>query len=221
MSTEDNRPPEDYRSIVKSRSYGSATPLAGIAQKHALQGVAETHAAGYLAPGQRGDSARRRSSGGSELDDRLAAVRTKSAESNRGELDERLAAVRENQANIERRLAPAPGVSSWGGSTPRAPLSRNTTGASTASYMSAVSTTSAASPGIRGANVLAGIAGKKKPPPPPPKKKIGEKKETWVRALFTFEGQDGGDLSFREGERILVVKMTESTDGEHFAMSLV
>lgn len=204
MSTEDNRPPEDYRSIVKSRSYGSTMPLAGIARKHALEGVAETHAAGYLAPSQRADSARRRSSGGSEL-------------------DERLAAIRKNQANIERTLAPAAGVpNSWGGSAPRPPVSRNTTGASTASYRSAVSAASAVSVGTHGANVganvLAGIAGKKKPPPPPPKKKIEKRKETWVRALFTFEGQDGGDLSFKEGERILVMKMTESTDGEYFAL---
>lgn len=203
MSTEDNRPPEDYRSIVKSRSYGSAMPLAEIAQKHALKGVAETHTAGYLAPSQRADSARRRSSGG-------------------GELDERLAAIRKNQVNIERTLAPAAGVpNSWGGSAPRPPVSRNTTGASTASYRSAVSAASAVSAGTHGANVLAGIAGKKKPPPPPPKKKIGERKETWVRALFTFEGQDGGDLSFKEGERILVMKMTESTDGEYFALLYV
>lgn len=207
MSTDD-RPPEGYRSIVKSRSYGSVTPLAGIAQKHALQGVAETHTASYLTPGQRGDYTQRRSSGGSELDDRLAAVRAKSAGGGGSELDDRLTAIRKNQTNIERTLAPAASASnSWGGG-PRSPVSRNTTGASTASYRSAVSTVSDS------ANVLAGIAGKKKPPPPPPKKKMGKKKETWVRALFTFEGQDGGDLSFREGERILVVKMTESTDGE-------
>lgn len=220
MSSDGNRPPEDYRSIVKSRSYGSATPLAGIAQKHGLQGVAETHAAGYLAPGQRGDSARRRSSGGSELDDRLAAVRGKSAGGGGGggELDDRLMAIRKNQANIERTLTHTAGASSSFGSggAPRSPVSRNTTGASTASYRSAVSTASAVSAGANGSNILAGIAGKKKPPPPPPKKKMGEKKERWVRALFTFEGQDGGDLSFREGERILVVKMTESTDGESF-----
>jgi amphiphysin len=58
------------------------------------------------------------------------------------------------------------------------------------------------------------VVGKKKPPPPPPKKKFAGPKEVWVRALFTFEGQDHGDLSFEEGERIKVLKKTESTDGE-------
>lgn len=59
------------------------------------------------------------------------------------------------------------------------------------------------------------VAGKKKPPPPPPKKKFGAaKNEVWVKALFTFEGQDRGDLGFVEGERIRVLKKTESMDGE-------
>ena len=66
-------------------------------------------------------------------------------------------------------------------------------------------------------NQLASIAvGKKKPPPPPPKKKFAGPKEVWVKAIFTFEGQDRGDLSFSEGERIKVLKKTESTDGELF-----
>lgn len=58
------------------------------------------------------------------------------------------------------------------------------------------------------------VAGKKKPPPPPPKKKFAGPKEVWVKAVFTFEGQACGDLSFSEGERIKVLKKTESTDGE-------
>jgi amphiphysin len=58
------------------------------------------------------------------------------------------------------------------------------------------------------------VVGKKKPPPPPPKKKFAGPKEVWVRALFTFDGQDRGDLSFEEGERIKVLKKTESTDGK-------
>lgn len=210
-STDDK--PEDYRSIVKSRSYGSATPLAGVAQKHAQQ-AAEAHAASYLSPSNgRTDTVRRRSQGstnGGELDDRLANIRAKSAGSNSSELDDRLAAVRRNQANIERTLSaggyPATGAgNSWGGA-PKPSMSRTPTGASTASFKSAASSMSNGS-------TLAGIAGKKKPPPPPPPKKMAKKKETWVKALFTFKGQDGGDLSFREGEKILVVKMTDSTDG--------
>jgi len=58
------------------------------------------------------------------------------------------------------------------------------------------------------------VAGKKKPPPPPPKKKFSSKpKEDWVRAIFPYQGQPGeGDLSFNEGDRILVIKRTDSMD---------
>lgn len=54
-------------------------------------------------------------------------------------------------------------------------------------------------------------AGKKKPPPPPPKR-IPSAQGTWVTALYEFAGQGDGDLVFREGDRIKVTKMTESTD---------
>ncbi|KAH6855331.1 hypothetical protein B0I37DRAFT_364583 [Chaetomium sp. MPI-CAGE-AT-0009] len=47
--------------------------------------------------------------------------------------------------------------------------------------------------------------GKKKPPPPPPPKR---KPDEWVVALYAFAGQGEGDLSFREGDRIRVVKRT-------------
>lgn len=127
------------------------------------------------------------STGGSELDDRLAVIR----------------AGQGNLAKIERSLG-----ENRNNGTPKPPMSRSATGASTASYRSAVSN-------ISDSSVLSSIASKKKPPPPPPpKKKIGVgKREVWVKALFTFEGQDEGDLSFREGERILVVRKTESVDG--------
>ncbi|KAF8543244.1 hypothetical protein BDD12DRAFT_244376 [Trichophaea hybrida] len=62
-------------------------------------------------------------------------------------------------------------------------------------------------------NSFASIAaGKKKPPPPPPKKKFGTNNEVWVKAIFTFEGQDNGDLSFNEGDRIRVIKKTDHVD---------
>ena len=54
-------------------------------------------------------------------------------------------------------------------------------------------------------------AGKKKPPPPPPKKRPSEQ-GVWVAALYDFPGQGEGDLSFREGDRIKVVKKTDSLD---------
>ena len=64
------------------------------------------------------------------------------------------------------------------------------------------------------AQTLTSIAAKKKPPPPPPKKKFLGPKEVFVRAIYDFQGQDHGDLSFREGDRIKVTKKTESSDGE-------
>ncbi|KAI1803690.1 hypothetical protein F4811DRAFT_571851 [Daldinia bambusicola] len=54
----------------------------------------------------------------------------------------------------------------------------------------------------------ASIAVKKKPPPPPPPKKIGANKPEFVIAQYDFAGQSGGDLSFREGDRIKIIKKT-------------
>ncbi|KAF2126274.1 hypothetical protein P153DRAFT_89275 [Dothidotthia symphoricarpi CBS 119687] len=53
-------------------------------------------------------------------------------------------------------------------------------------------------------------AGKKKPPPPPPKK-IGSFQSEYVTAMYDFDSHTPGDLSFREGDRIRVVKKTESS----------
>ncbi|KAL3418932.1 sh3 domain signaling protein [Phlyctema vagabunda] len=55
-------------------------------------------------------------------------------------------------------------------------------------------------------------ATKKKPPPPPPPKRIGSNNGTFVVALYDFAGQGSGDLSFKEGDRIRVVKKTDSTE---------
>lgn len=55
------------------------------------------------------------------------------------------------------------------------------------------------------------IAAKKKAPPPPPKR-IQSNNEQWVTALYTFTGQESDDLAFEEGDRIKVVKKTDSTD---------
>ncbi|KAK3331170.1 hypothetical protein B0H66DRAFT_467393 [Apodospora peruviana] len=54
---------------------------------------------------------------------------------------------------------------------------------------------------------------KKKPPPPPPPKRIQSARpppEEWVTALFAFTGQGSGDLSFSEGDRIKIVKKTDT-----------
>ena len=58
---------------------------------------------------------------------------------------------------------------------------------------------------------IASIAAKKKPPPPPPKR-LPSGQGFWVTALYEFAGQGQGDLAFREGDRIKVVKKTESTE---------
>ncbi|KAL8733206.1 MAG: hypothetical protein Q9166_002223 [cf. Caloplaca sp. 2 TL-2023] len=55
-------------------------------------------------------------------------------------------------------------------------------------------------------------AGKKKPPPPPPKRLPLVQREPWVIALYDFAGQGHGDLVFGEGDRIRVLKKTDSTD---------
>lgn len=55
-------------------------------------------------------------------------------------------------------------------------------------------------------------AAKKKPPPPIPAKKLGGQPTQFVTALYDFDGQNQGDLAFREGDRIRVVKKTDSTD---------
>ncbi|KAL2020472.1 hypothetical protein VTK56DRAFT_8357 [Thermocarpiscus australiensis] len=54
---------------------------------------------------------------------------------------------------------------------------------------------------------------RKKPPapPPPPKRALAAKPDEWVVAQYAFPGQGAGDLSFREGDRIRVVRRTETS----------
>lgn len=59
--------------------------------------------------------------------------------------------------------------------------------------------------------VIAAAAAKKKPPPPPPPKKIGSFHGEYVTAMYDFDAHSAGDLSFREGDRIRVVKKTNSS----------
>ena len=56
------------------------------------------------------------------------------------------------------------------------------------------------------------IAGKKKPPAPPVKKKPPTLSAQFATALYDFAGQSEGDLSFREGDQIRIVKKSDSTD---------
>lgn len=54
------------------------------------------------------------------------------------------------------------------------------------------------------------VVGKKKPPPPPPR--LNSHNWIFVTALYDFGGQGEGDLVFKEGDRIKVIKQTESKD---------
>lgn len=55
-----------------------------------------------------------------------------------------------------------------------------------------------------------GLAGGKRPPPPPPPGRPGGAKVQYVTALYDYEAQAAGDLSFRTGDRIEIVTRTES-----------
>ena len=59
--------------------------------------------------------------------------------------------------------------------------------------------------------LAAAAAAKNRPPPPPPRPKSGNVLH-YVTALYDFEGQSAGDLAFKEGDRILVLEKTDSTD---------
>ncbi len=58
----------------------------------------------------------------------------------------------------------------------------------------------------------AAAAGKKKPPPPPPKRIQSNNSTIFVIAIYGFEGQERGDLSFKEGDKIKVVNKTDSVE---------
>ncbi|KAL1956780.1 hypothetical protein VTO42DRAFT_6834 [Malbranchea cinnamomea] len=58
----------------------------------------------------------------------------------------------------------------------------------------------------------AAAAAKKPPPPPPPPRNSSSANIHYVTALYDFDGESPGDLSFREGDRIRVIKKSESTD---------
>lgn len=87
------------------------------------------------------------------------------------------------------------------------PLSSITNSNSNPNPNSAAAVSASASAALA-AGVLA--AKKKAPPPPPPPKRgvVARQPEEFVVAQYAFSGQGAGDLSFREGDRIRIVKRT-------------
>lgn len=66
---------------------------------------------------------------------------------------------------------------------------------------------------VSSAGTMSAIAAKKKPPPPPLKPKPKHLDDSvYVTALYTFQGQAAGDLSFKEGDKIKVTRKTDSVD---------
>lgn len=61
-------------------------------------------------------------------------------------------------------------------------------------------------------SLLASDVKKKKPPPPPPPKPSVSPKPEVVVAKYDFAGESPGDLAFRTGDRIKIIKKTDSVD---------
>ena len=59
---------------------------------------------------------------------------------------------------------------------------------------------------------VAAAAAKRAPPPPPPLKPKPKPAAHYVIALYDFEAQADGDLSFNTGDRIEIVEKTGSAD---------
>ncbi|KAF2674693.1 SH3 domain-containing protein [Microthyrium microscopicum] len=65
-------------------------------------------------------------------------------------------------------------------------------------------------PAVSSTSLASSVAAKKKPPPPPPKRKPSGLQQEYVVAQYDFAGGEAGDLPFREGDRIRIVKKTGS-----------
>ncbi|KAH6917158.1 hypothetical protein BKA70DRAFT_324700 [Coprinopsis sp. MPI-PUGE-AT-0042] len=65
---------------------------------------------------------------------------------------------------------------------------------------------------VRASSASSSLAATKRPPPPPPVKPKPKPAAIYVTALYDFDAQAEGDLSFRAGERIELVKKTDSQE---------
>jgi amphiphysin len=108
-------------------------------------------------------------------------------------------------------LSPSPGPDAWGPRRTSTASHASSAGLSApnghSDYFDAKPRIASAASSASSANPA---AGKKKPPPPPPKK-VGSFHSEFVTAMYDFDGQSAGDLVFREGDRIRVIKKTNNS----------
>lgn len=105
------------------------------------------------------------------------------------------------------------GQSHYGATPPSYNGSPANNGASGGDYFSAAQEKARLASSASSVTAASIAAKKKKPPPPVPVKRLGSSQQAqFVTALYDFEGQAEGDLAFREGDRIRIVKKTESVD---------
>ncbi|KAJ3476179.1 hypothetical protein NLI96_g11340 [Meripilus lineatus] len=122
----------------------------------------------------------------------------------------RTASTATNSSGGSRGLAPPPSRTASGGSTSpsfkkKAPPPPPSSSAPPP-YSPSPSGNSFASRSISGGSV------KKAPPPPPPIKPKPKPAAEYVTALYDFDAQADGDLSFKIGDRIEIVEKSDSAD---------
>lgn len=115
----------------------------------------------------------------------------------------------------------ADSIGSSSGSRFTPPLSRGNSTTSTAGAGTGAGTGRVLAPppyspsGVAGAPLSSpGLSGKRAPPPPPtlkPRPSTGPK-PTMVTALYDFQAQSDGDLSFQTGDRITIIEKSESSE---------
>ncbi|GMK55211.1 hypothetical protein CspeluHIS016_0202670 [Cutaneotrichosporon spelunceum] len=98
-------------------------------------------------------------------------------------------------------------------STTKAGLDRKTSSGSSYARPGAAAAAPPPYSAASSAAALSLVAGKKAPPPPPPlKPKPGSPPRQFCTAIFDYEAQAQGDLSFSAGDRIEIVERTDSAE---------
>ncbi|RMD40663.1 hypothetical protein DV735_g4485, partial [Chaetothyriales sp. CBS 134920] len=122
--------------------------------------------------------------------------------------------AKRSAARLSTAMPPSDAATSTVYGTPLStPLSSSAASASTVDYFAVRGRQASATSNhsMSSVNMTAAIAVKKKPPPPPPRAP-SQQPFAFVTALYDFGGQGEGDLVFREGDRIKVLKSTERKD---------